>query len=254
MLLTARRLAGLTILLPLLVTAPAAARDLTLPPGFVELRAVAPAIVQDMRYADFDNFTGAPLPGYGAGVCVLRSDAAQALARAAADLAREGLGLKVYDCYRPQRAVRGFMAWARTPENGTTRRFYPALDKRELFKRGYIAAQSRHSAGIAVDLTLIPLPAPPQPPYDRKARYAACTAEAAQRAPDNTLDMGTGFDCFDEQSHTRSPAATPEQRARRDKLAAVMRRHGFKPYFREWWHFEFASAAPRRSYDVPLGR
>jgi D-alanyl-D-alanine dipeptidase len=248
-----RRLAGLVaLLLPL---APAAARDTqNLPPGFVALRAVAPTIAQDMRYAGFDNFTGAPVPGYRAAICVLRRDAAQALARAAADLAREGLGLKVYDCYRPQRAVHAFMTWVRQPESNATRRFYPTLDKRDLFKRGYIAAHSRHSAGIAVDLTLVHLPAPPQGAYDRNARYGICTAPAALRAPDNSLDMGTGFDCLDGKSHTRSPAITPEQRARRDKLAAVMRRHGFKPYFREWWHFEFASTASRRPYDIPLGR
>lgn len=239
-----------------LLAAPAAARD-RLPPGLVYLRDVGPAIVQDMRYAGPDNFTGRPLPGYDAAACVLRRDAAQALARAAADLARERLGLKTYDCYRPTRAVRAFRRWAGAAEDGATRRFYPALDKASLFARGYIAAQSRHSAGVAVDLTLVALPPPPQPRYDASARYGPCSGPAAARAPDNGLDMGSGFDCFDAKSHTASRAIAPDQRRRRARLVAVLRRHGFKNYFREWWHFEFAGGAPRRAparaYDLPIG-
>src|SRR5215470_19722267 len=102
---------ALALTLPLLLAAPASARDM-LPPGFVYLRDVDSSIVQDMRYATADNFTGHPLPGYGAAECVLRREAADGLKRVQADLARENLSLKVYDCYRPTRAVRAMEAWA----------------------------------------------------------------------------------------------------------------------------------------------
>jgi D-alanyl-D-alanine dipeptidase len=232
----------------LALAVPAAAAE-ALPSNFVYLHDVAPAIAQDMRYATADNFTGHPLPGYNASECVLRRDAALALKRVAADLARQHLGLKTYDCYRPRRAVRAMLRWSRQPDDGTIQRFYPTLQKRQLFALGYIAYHSRHSTGIAVDLTLVPLLLPPVAAFDPHAHYGACTAPAAQRAPDDGLDMGTGFDCFDMKSRTRSPALTPAQKARRQLLVAAMRRRGFQNYFREWWHFEFAGPAPRRAYD-----
>jgi D-alanyl-D-alanine dipeptidase len=244
-----------TFLALLALTWPAAAAE-RLPAGFVYLRDVEPSIAQDMRYAGSDNFTGRPLPGYGAPECVLRRAVAQALAQVQADLARETLSLKVYDCYRPTRAVRGFMRWAQEPEKAgareaPTKRFFPALEKRTLFASGYIAAHSAHSTGSAVDLTLIQRPAAQAPPFDRSAAYGPCTGPAAQRAPDASLDMGTGFDCFDERSHTLSGANTPEQKRWRGLLVAAMRARGFHNYFREWWHFSFG---PRggQAYDFPI--
>ena len=203
--------------------APAAAAAAGLPPGFVYLRDIAPAIAQDMRYAGFDNFTGRPLPGYGAAECVLRRDVAQALAKVAADLARQQLGLKVYDCYRPTRAVAAFARWAQRPDDGATKRFYPTQEKLRLFSLGYIASHSAHSTGNAVDLTLVPLPTPPAAAFDAHAVYGPCTAPADKRAPDNALDLGTGFDCFDDKSHTASAAIAPEQKRRRALLVAAMR-------------------------------
>src|SRR5665811_452923 len=124
-----------TFLALLALTGPAAAAE-RLPAGFVYLRDVDPSIAQDMRYAGSDNFTGHPLPGYGAGECVLRRDVAQALAQVQADLVRENLSLKVYDFYRPTRAVRAFMRWVQGADDGATKRFYPALEKRDLFASG----------------------------------------------------------------------------------------------------------------------
>jgi D-alanyl-D-alanine dipeptidase len=247
---TARLLIALLSLLAL--SAPAAARD-ALPQGLVYLRDIDASIVQDMRYAGADNFVGRPLPGYGAPECVLRREVAQVLARVQADLARQQLSLKVYDCYRPQRAVAAMARWA---DDGAAvdagKRFYPALEKRTLFASGYIAAQSAHSTGTAVDLTLVKLPAAPAAPFDPAARYGACTGPAAQRAPDTSLDMGTGFDCFDVRSHTANGAIGPEQKRARATLLAVMRQHGFKNYFREWWHFTYA-VPDARSYDFAIG-
>jgi D-alanyl-D-alanine dipeptidase len=237
-----------------LSVAPAAARDEprnSLPAGMVYLRDVAPTIVQEIRYATYDNFTGRPLPGYRAGECILRREAAQALAKVQTDLKRDHLSLKVYDCYRPTRAVRAFWRWSQDGKADGAKRFYPNVAKRDLFSLGYIASHSRHSTGTAVDLTLIPLPAPRVKPFTREAHYGPCSAPAGQRAPDNSLDMGTGFDCLDVKSHTRSRAVTPEQRRARERLRAAMSAHGFRNYFREWWHYEYA-AAPRRAYDFPI--
>ncbi|MGC2114153.1 MAG: M15 family metallopeptidase, partial [Pseudolabrys sp.] len=125
------------LLLALLLATPAHARGM-LPPGFVYLRDVDNTIAQDIRYATADNFTGRPLPGYNAAECVLRREAAEALKRVQADLAKENLGLKVYDCYRPTRAVRAMAAWSHDGEDSpATRRFYPSLHKRNLFALGY---------------------------------------------------------------------------------------------------------------------
>ena len=177
-----------------------------------------------------------------------------------ADLARENLSLKVYDCYRPTRAVRAFMRWAQESEkepekagarDAPTKRFFPALEKRTLFASGYIATHSAHSTGSAVDLTLIARPIASVPPFDRNAAYGPCTGPAAQRAPDNSLDMGTGFDCFDARSATASRANTPEQQRWRALLVAAMRARGLHNYFREWWHFSFG---PRggQAYDFAI--
>lgn len=243
------KLKCLAAALALLTSAPAAARDL--PPGFVYLRSVASQIAQDIRYATRNNFTGGPLPGYKAGECVVRREAALALKRVAADLARQNLGLKVYDCYRPARAVKAFWRWAHDARAGGEKRFYPRVPKTELFARGYIAAHSRHSEGRAVDLTLIALPAAQAPPFDPRKAYRRCTAPAESRASDSSLDMGTGFDCLDPKSFTRSAAVTRAQSRRRLLLRSVMAAHGFRNYFREWWHYEYRDA-PRRVYDFVI--
>ena len=240
---------GLSATLLLCAAGTAAARN-ALPAGFVYLREVAPAIAQDMRYASADNFTGRPLPGYDAGECVLRHDAALALARVEADLGSQGLGLKVYDCYRPTRAVAAMARWTHTPDR-STRRFYPALDKTRLFSLGYIAAHSAHSTGTAVDLTLVRRDAKPAAAFDAHADYGPCTGAVERRAPDNSLDLGTGFDCFSPKSFTASAAITPQQRRWRDMLLAAMHRHGFHNYFREWWHFTYGPR-PKRAYDFPI--
>jgi D-alanyl-D-alanine dipeptidase len=229
-----------------------AAAQPALPPGFVYLRDVDPSIAQDMRYAGSNNFVGRTLPGYDAAECVLRADVARALKHVQDDLQKSGYSLKTYDCYRPTRAVRAMALWANDGRNGDqTKRFFPQLAKRTLFASGYIAAYSAHSGGNAVDLTVVRADhAARLPPFDPRARYGACTAAERQRAPDNSLDMGTGFDCFDGRSHTRSQAITREQRRNRDLLLAAMRRHGFKNYFREWWHFTFGANGPH--YDIPI--
>jgi D-alanyl-D-alanine dipeptidase len=213
-----------------------------LPAGFVYLRDVDASILQDIRYAGADNFTGKPVPGYAAAECVLTRPAAEALARVQASLRAENLSLKVYDCYRPQRAVLSFVAWAREKDAlPATRRFFPKLRKNQLVPLGYIAEQSSHPRGVAVDLTLVPLPVAAVPAVDPKVVPGACTAKADRRAPDNSVDMGTGYDCFDTLSHTASPRVGKAQRAWRRKLLAAMTREKFDNFEKEWWHYVFPS-------------
>lgn len=222
-----------------------------LPADFVHLRAVDPGIAQDIRYAGSNNFVGRPLDGYAAPECILRRDAAAALKRVQADLAGTGFALKVYDCYRPERAVRAMVRWAKDAgADGAAKRFYPRLAKRSLLA-GYIAARSRHSTGTAVDLTLVSrahvLTKSAAPPV-----VAPCIAPASQRGDGESIDMGTGFDCFDRNSHSNARDIGTEARQWRAVLAAAMRKQGFRGYYREWWHFAYAGAAPLAYYDFPI--
>jgi D-alanyl-D-alanine dipeptidase len=240
-------LAALALFLPSSVHA-----QTRLPDGFVHLRAVDASIAQDVRYATADNFTGRPLPGYQAGECILKRPVAEALKRVQADLAQRNLSLKVYDCYRPARAVAAMARWAGNPRTmPDTSRFYPNIDKSKLFTLGYISRASAHSRGVALDLTVVPKGSQ-QPRFDAAARYGSCTEPT--RAPDNSLDMGTGYDCFDSKSYTRDASISAEQRANRMILLEAMGRRGFVNYKREWWHFSFAAADTRVSYDFTVER
>jgi zinc D-Ala-D-Ala dipeptidase len=223
----------------------------TLPGDLVYLRDIDPTITQDIRYASTNNFVGRPLDGYNAAECILRRDVASALARVQMDLAGSGLALKVYDCYRPTRAVQTMAQWANDGRaGGATKRFYPKLQKNTLFGLGYIASSSAHSTGTAVDLTLVEAPPVPAAPFDPAAAYGPCTGPAAQRSPDNSIDMGTGYDCFDSVSSTASAGISTEPRRRRGILVAAMARRGFVNYHREWWHFTYGARGA--AYDAPI--
>jgi zinc D-Ala-D-Ala dipeptidase len=210
-----------------------------LPGSYVYLRDLDPTIIQDMRYATAANFTRAVVPGYQAGECIVLREAAAGLRQVQADLLSQGLSLKVYDCYRPVRAVRSFMQWVGKPEAAGSERYRPRTEHGDLVKLGYIAASSIHSKGAAIDLTLVALPLAPVPAFDPGAAYGACNGAQANREPDNSLDMGTSFDCFDPMSATASAEITGEQAARRKRLTEAMAARGFKNYAREWWHFTY---------------
>ncbi len=216
-----------------------------LPEGFVYLRDIAPSIVQDMRYATANNFTGKPVPGYGAAECVLQRNAAEALKRAQEKAESLRFSLKVYDCYRPVRAVHAFVAWAAGPEDGRTKRYYPRLNKSQLVPE-YIASQSQHSTGFAVDLTLVPVSAAPDEAQD----VHDCTAPAPDRGG-GSPGMGTAFDCFDTKAITASPQVTPAQRKNRELLLSILEGAGFKNYAAEWWHFSYPGGGTQR-YDFPI--
>jgi D-alanyl-D-alanine dipeptidase len=218
-----------------------------LPPGFVYLRNVAPSIIQDMRYATPGNFTGKPVPGYQVPECILQRGAAEALKRAQDKAQALGYSLKVYDCYRPVSAVSAFMSWAAAPADGNTRRFLPHLRKSQLVP-DYIASQSGHSRGASIDVTIVPSQLAPAVGSAR----GDCTSPPVDREPDNSLDMGTAFDCFDPKANTASPLASPEQRKNRELLKSILERAGFQNYAREWWHYTYKSARDKRRYDFPI--
>lgn len=240
--------------LAMLAAPQAVAQSPKLPGGFVFLRDVDPSIIQDIRYAGSNNFVGRKLAGYEANECVVKQQVATALAKVQADLKAKNLSLKMLDCYRPARASRDMVAWANdgkeTPEQ---KRYNPKLNKRDLFKLGYIAAYSGHSTGAAVDLTVVDLTADNSATFDPKADYADCTAPATKRAPEGSVDMGTGYDCSDSRAHTASPAITADQRKWRQTLISAMAKQGFANYSKEWWHFSIPGAGTQ-AYDFPVTR
>jgi D-alanyl-D-alanine dipeptidase len=221
-----------------LASAGARAAAAEMPQDFVYLRDIDPTILQDMRYAGSNNFTGAPVPGYDAPECVLVRPAAAALAAVQADLRAKGLTLKVYDCYRPARAVAAFVDWAKEPDVPRANPVYhPNLAKSALFP-DYIATRSGHSRGATVDLTVVPTASEsPMPAATEAATTLPCTAPQQGRAPDGSLAMGTSFDCFDVKANTAAQGLTKEEGDNRATLLDAMQARGFKNYPFEWWHF-----------------
>lgn len=210
-----------------------------LPPNFVYLRDVDSSIVQDMRYTTTHNFIGHPIAGYFAAQCILTKPAAIALSNVQKALKPQHLSLKVYDCYRPQKAVDEFMRWGKQLDQQQMKaEFYPRVDKSELFKRGYIAEKSGHTRGSTMDLTIVPLPTPTQPPFSAGQKLIACTAATTERFADNSIDMGTGYDCMDEYSHNDHTANISKLAFdNRMHLKTLMEQNGFLAYQPEWWHF-----------------
>ena len=201
--------------------------------GLVDIRTLVPDLSQEIRYAGSHNFVGVPIDGYLAPRCWLKREAAQALARVEASLRKQHQRLRVYDCYRPARAVAQFVRWMDDAADTRTKaEFYPDLDKPQL--RGvYIAPVSGHSRGGTVDLTLLQC----------DARGAACTP----------LDMGTAFDFFGTRANTDSAEVSAVQRANRHRLRDAMAAEGFANLPEEWWHFRLdPEPSPDRYYDVPV--
>jgi len=189
-----------------------------------------PSVRVDMKYFSGDNLVGEPLDGYQANTCLLVPEAQKALTAVAADLQALGLGLVVFDCYRPQRAVNHFVRWAGAPEDGSTKqRFYPREEKSQMFERGYIAERSGHSRGATVDLGLYRLDS------------------------GKLLDMGTGFDFMDERSATEYSLENSQAQQNRMLLRDAMSAQGFKNYAQEWWHYTFKPEPwPDQYFDVPV--
>ncbi|WP_432124931.1 M15 family metallopeptidase [Streptomyces sp. C10-9-1] len=220
-------------------------------PELVALRAVAPSVVQEIRYASRENFVGEPVDGYRAPLCLLTAPAARALARAQRSLLRQGYTLKVYDCYRPQRAVDHFVRWAADLGDQRTKAvYYPRVDKSSLFGQGYLAERSGHSRGSTVDATLVRRAAGGR---GGDGAPEACHARREGTAADGSVDMGTAYDCFDPLSATDAPGVTPRQRAERRRLRGALEGVGFANLPQEWWHFTYREEPyPDTYFDVPV--
>ncbi|TLS40320.1 D-alanyl-D-alanine dipeptidase [Streptomyces montanus] len=226
------------------------------PEGFVALRTVDRTIIQEIRYFTPHNFVGERIDGYRQPLCILTKPAAQALHKAQVKLLRRGYSLKVYDCYRPQRAVDHFVRWAEDLDDEDMKgEFYPRVDKTRLFEDGYIAEKSGHSRGSTMDLTLVRLPAKPTRPYVPGDTLVPCYAPQTERFPDNSVDMGTGYDCFDTLSHTLDPRVQGQQRANRLLLKDTLEDLGFVNLPEEWWHFTYKPELyPDTYFDFPVSR
>lgn len=201
--------------------------------NLVDIRTLVPDMAEDIKYAGSDNFVGAPVDGYLAPKCLLLRPVAEALARIERELRTQHRRLKIWDCYRPARAVAHFVRWAHDLGDQRTKpQHYPALDKSKLLG-GYIAPVSGHSRGATIDLTL-----------------QQCAADGSHCKP---LDMGTDFDFFDVRAHTDTPDVTAQQHANRLLLRDAMQREGFRNYPMEWWHYTLTpEPAPHTLYDVPV--
>ncbi|WP_231641323.1 M15 family metallopeptidase [Nocardia sp. NRRL S-836] len=239
----------LSVLLTVSIAAPAHASS-----GFVVLGDVDPTIRHDIRYHTAHNFVGERIDGYRAPLCILTRPAAKALRKAQREVLTRGYTLKVYDCYRPQRAVDHFVRWARDlADQRMKTEFYPRVDKTRLFEDGYIAERSGHSRGSTLDLTIVPLPVPHQRPYVPGEPLVNCYAP--DRFPDNTADMATGYDCFDTLAHTDDPRVTGAAREHRQLLKTAMQRAGFRNLPEEWWHFTLDDEPfPDTYFDFPVSR
>lgn len=201
-----------------------------IPHGFVSLSKTCPDLIIAANYATPDNFTGSVVNGYRRVEAIFSEKGTKALCEIQAEAKQLGYGLKIFDAYRPVKAVKFFQDWAKTPEANPAKKelHYPTLTKQQLFEQGYIAERSSHSRGSALDLTLVD-------------------------AQGTELDMGTIFDFFHEKSHTNSQLITEGQRKNRALLKGLMEKHGFKNYDQEWWHYSLVSEAfPGQSFDFDV--
>ncbi len=220
-----------------------------LPNGFVYLKNIDPSIEQDIRYAGYHNFLGRPVKGYDAPECILTINAALALRDVQRELKKSNLSLKVYDCYRPQKAVDDFVAWSKMPDQQSMKaEFYPRINKADAFKLGYIARKSGHSRGSTVDLSIIPIPAKKEAAYHKGQKLEACFSAYHQRFQGNSIDMGTGFDCLDPSAHGNYRHINAAAFQNRQFLRAIMEKHHFVHYPPEWWHFTLKNEPYPHSY------
>jgi D-alanyl-D-alanine dipeptidase len=221
----------------------------SLPPGFVYLSLISPRIIEEIRYSGIHNFVGHQITGYMSPKCILTKQAADGLHRVQLDLLKRNSTLKVYDCYRPTRATRHFVNWARNITDTLMKgEFYTEIDKSRLFVEGYISDRSGHSRGSTIDLTVVSLPPHAQDVYRRGDPLRSCTLPRERRFRDNSIDMGTGYDCFNVKSHTDSPLVTPGQRQNRLTFKSLMELQGFSNYAKEWWHFTLKNEPFKDTY------
>jgi len=197
---------------------------------FVYLKDIMPNLRSDLRYYGSNNFMGRQAKGYNSPKCILTKEAAYALKKVQEEFERIGFGLLIYDAYRPQSATNDFILWAQDESDTTMKmQFYPNIDKKDVFTKGYVSVKSGHSRGSTVDLTIVSL----------KTKMI--------------LNMGSEYDLFDEISHVENSTISNNQRSLRLLLKRRMEKHGFKSYEKEWWHFTFENEPfPNTYFDFPV--
>ncbi len=199
-----------------------------LPKGWCYVDSVVPGVKVDLKYTGADNFVGRPIAGYGGKRAILRRDAAEALARAEAELNKTGYGLLIWDAYRPVSALKDFYAWSFTKDDRMRAKFYPNITKRGIYEGRYIGLTSEHTWGVAVDVTIVRL------------------------RDGQELDMGGHHDLLDPSSATAYAGISAKQQANRRLLCETMERAGFRNYSKEWWHYFLNDAFPCTAYSFPL--
>jgi len=201
-----------------------------LPKGFVYLDEVIPTVHIELRYYTEYNFVGQRIDGYKAPVAILSEDAAAALKAVHEELGEAGYALKIFDAYRPKKAVQQFMTWAKDAEDTKMKDiFYPKVDKTKVFKLGYVASRSGHSRGSTVDLTIV------------------------EQDSGEEIDMGSPYDFFGEISSHGTKQITASQTANRNLLKHAMEKYGFKAYSKEWWHYTLKKEPfPNSYYDFDV--
>lgn len=175
----------------------------------IELNKLKKSIKLDIRYATADNFVGRQV--YPEARAFLQRPAAEALVEVHNQLKKEGLGLVIFDGYRPWAITKLF--WEVTPED----------------KRKFVANPekgSKHNRGCAVDLSI----------YDRKSG--------------KLIPMPSGYDEFSERASPDFKGGTDEERANRDKLRRLMEAAGFTINANEWWHFDFKDWEHYAIYNI----
>ncbi len=202
----------------------------TIPDGFVYAKEVIPNLRTDLRYYSSNNFVGTPINGYLRPKCILTKEAAEALKKVQDEFERLGFGLLIFDAYRPQSAVNHFVRWSKDSTDVKMKeKFYPNVNKKDLFNEGYISSKSGHSRGSTIDVTIVSL------------------------RTGHILDLGGSYDFFDKRSWIGYKNITKNQRAIRLMLQRRMIKHGFKPYEKEWWHFTLAKEPyPNKYFDFPV--
>ncbi|MDO6745480.1 M15 family metallopeptidase [Tenacibaculum soleae] len=201
-----------------------------LPKGFSYINDIAPSIQQELRYCSNNNFIGTSINGYQESKLIITTVAANALKKVQNELVKKGLSLKIFDAYRPQTAVNHFVKWARVIDDTLKKQeYYPTINKRHLFKKGYISSRSGHSRGSTVDLTIVNI------------------------KTNKELDMGSPFDFFGVSSHVAYPKLTNHQKKNRQLLQTIMNKNNFRSYSKEWWHFTLRHEPfPKTYFSFPV--
>ncbi len=180
--------------------------------SLVNIKKMIPSLVIDLKYATEDNFTGQQVYPSTA-QAYLVEDAAQSLKEIQKELAQYGLGIKVWDGYRPFSITQIF--WDVTPEN----------------KRQYVANPKKgsvHNRGNALDCTLIDL------------------------RTGKELRMPSEFDEFSELVHSDFMGAGPQALINRTFFHMIMKKHGWHPLNHEWWHFNYKGYKNYPILDIPF--